>query len=87
MAKEKTIDFNYGFLKDKITQVCGTQAAFAARLGVSKQTLSNKLNNKNTFSHEEIYKTSTILDLSESEIMRCFFIPRELKKFTPKHEE
>ena len=46
MAKEKTIAFNYGFLKDKITQVCKTQANFAARLGISKQSLSNKLNNK-----------------------------------------
>lgn len=87
MAKGKTMDFSYGFLKDKITQVCGTQAEFAKRLGISKQCLSNKLNNKNMFSHEEIFKSSVILDLSEPEIMRCFFIPVELKKFTPKTQE
>ena len=87
MAKERTINFNYGFLKDKITQVCGTQAIFAQRLGISKQSLSGKLNNKNMFSHEEIYKASTILGLSELEITRCFFISRELKKFTPEEKE
>ena len=76
MAKEKTIAFNYGFLKDKITQVCKTQANFAARLGISKQSLSYKLNNKTMFSHEEIYKTSVILSLSDMEVSRCFFIPR-----------
>ncbi len=76
MAKEKTVIFNYGFLKDKIVQKCKTQAVFASELGISKQSLSNKLNNKSMFSHEEIYNSAIILELDETDIVRCFFIRR-----------
>ncbi len=83
MKATKTVSFNYGFLKDKITQMCGTQAVFAEKLGISKQSLSNKLNNKSQFSHDEIYRISVLLQLDNAEIGRCFFIARQLKTFTP----
>lgn len=65
--------FNYNFLKGKIVEKCGSQAKFAESLGVSDQSLSAKLLNKIKFSQEEIYKTIKILELTDSETIKCFF--------------
>ena len=67
---------NYGFLKDKIKEKCGSQAMFARLLGISKQSLSAKLNNKVPFSHGEIFKSIKILELNNTDLERCFFMPR-----------
>ncbi len=64
---------NYGFLKSKIAEVYGTQADFARALGISTQALSSKLNNKQHFSHEQIYKSTVLLRLNSTDIERCFF--------------
>jgi transcriptional regulator with XRE-family HTH domain len=72
----KKILMNYGFLKEKITIKCGTQEEFAKRLGISKQSLSNKLNNKTAFTHEEIFKSMNILELNNVDLECCFFMPR-----------
>ena len=76
MKREKTVNFYYGFLRDKITEKCGTQEVLAKRLGISKQSLSNKLNNKTMFTHDEMYRLSVILQLDSNEVERCFFIAR-----------
>ncbi len=72
----KKILMNYGFLKEKISDKCGTQEAFAKRLGISKQSLSNKLNNKTSFTHSEIFESMVILELNNTDLERCFFMPR-----------
>lgn len=68
------IQMNYGFLKAKIVESCGNQKNFAEKLGISVQSLSEKLNNKKPFKHEEIEKSRVILSLDGVELERCFFI-------------
>lgn len=65
---------NYGFLKAKIQEKCGNQVVFAKELGISPQSLSAKLNNKSSFSHEQITKSKEILKLNTEDLERCFFI-------------
>lgn len=68
----KTV-FNYIFLKDKIARKYGSQSNFAKALNISYQEMSNKINNKSSFSQEQIYTAVQLLNLSESEVVACFF--------------
>lgn len=66
-------EFNYIFLKDKIARKYGSQSNFAKALNISYQEMSNKINNKSSFSQEQIYTAVQLLNLSESEVVSCFF--------------
>lgn len=72
----KRVEINYIFLKDKIKRQFGKNSEFAKQLGISNQELSNKLNNKSSFTQEQIIACKQILCLSEAETYNCFFIPR-----------
>ncbi|MBR2506643.1 MAG: DUF739 family protein [Bacilli bacterium] len=69
----KTVIFNYVCLKDKISKKFGNQNNFANAIGISYQELSSKLNNKTSFTQEQIYKCIDLLSLNETEILACFF--------------
>lgn len=64
---------NYSFLRGKIVEVCGSNTVFAEKLGISTQELSNKLNNKSSFTQEQIDEAIVILSLNECELRKCFF--------------
>lgn len=66
-------NMNYSFLRGKIVEVCGSNNAFAEKLGISTQELSNKLNNKSSFTQEQIDEAIIILSLNSSEVVKCFF--------------
>lgn len=68
----KTV-FNYIFLKDKIAKKFGSQSNFAKAMNISYQEMSNKLNNKTSFSQDQIYAAVQLLSLSETEVVSCFF--------------
>lgn len=69
----KTVIFNYVYLKDKISKKFGSQNNFANALGISYQELSSKLNNKTSFTQEQVYKCINLLSLNETETIACFF--------------
>ena len=69
----RTIAFNYVYLKDKISKKYGNQKNFANALSISYQELSNKLNNKTSFTQEQIYKCMDLLGLNETDVFACFF--------------
>lgn len=67
---------NYGFLKEIISDRLGKQKDLADLLGISLTALTNKLNNKVSFTYKECVKISAILNLNEVETYRCFFIAK-----------
>ena len=64
---------NYSFLRGKIVEVCGSNTVFAEKLGISTQELSNKLNNKSSFTQKQIDESIVILSLGECELGKCVF--------------
>lgn len=65
--------YDYAKLNGKIVEMCGTQAVFAEKMGLSERTISLKLNNKVAFKQPEIQKALLILGLTESDIQTYFF--------------
>lgn len=66
--------YDYKKLNGRIVEVCGTQAVFAEKMGLSERTISMKLNNKISWKQTEIQKAIEILGLSDEDIQIYFFI-------------
>ena len=85
------MEFDYSKLRGRIREICGTQEAFADLMGISKPTMSAKLNNKSEFTQPEIIKAVNVLSLGYDEISPYFFTPvvqisepeRDKQKETP----
>ncbi len=67
--------FDYSKLRGKIREKYGTEGEFAKALGISKTSLSDKLNNKVSFTSSEINKACELLDISIRFIPIYFFTP------------
>lgn len=65
--------YNYKKLNGRIIEMCGTQAVFAKKMGLSERTISLKLNNKIAWKQTEIQKAVDILDLLDKDIQVYFF--------------
>lgn len=65
--------YDYSKLNGRIIEKCGTKTKFAEMMGLSKRTISLKLNNKIYFKQPEIQKALKILDLTIDEIQVYFF--------------
>lgn len=65
--------FKYSKLRGRIREVCQTQEDFADLIGVSKTSLSAKLNNKVVFTQAEIHKAADVLKILPEEIYAYFF--------------
>lgn len=65
--------YNYSKLNGRIVEICGTQAIFAEKMGLSERTISLKLNNKVPWKQTEITKACEILLIPEDEIQSYFF--------------
>ena len=65
--------FDFRKLRGKIVEKYSTVSAFAQAFGVSKNTLSKKLNNQVKFSADDIIKIVDMLDIPENEINEYFF--------------
>ena len=64
---------SYNKLRGRIIEKFGNQGAFAEAMGISRQWVSMKLNNKSEFSQSEILKWCDVLEISEREIVDYFF--------------
>ncbi len=68
------MSYNYGKLRGRIKEICGTQDSFANRLGMGRVSLSQRLNNQLEFSQAEILKSCDILEIDREEIPAYFFV-------------
>lgn len=66
---------DYSYLRGKIIENCKSNYAYAKKIGISNTELSNKLNNKSSFTQKQISDSIKILNLNENDIMKCFFYP------------
>lgn len=67
---------NYDKLRGKIREVFHTQEAFAEALGISKTSLSKKLNGSVSFTQDEMNKACELLDIPKEFIPVYFFTPK-----------
>lgn len=64
--------FYYRKLKGKITEKCGTQREFAEKMGLSENSVSNKLSRNRNWTQDEMLKACEILSIPVSK-MHLFF--------------
>lgn len=67
------MEFDFRLLTGLIIAVFGSRVAFAKALGISKGTLSMKLNNKVKFTPQEITKCCELLHIDQNDIGLYFF--------------
>jgi hypothetical protein len=70
--------FDYSELKGRIITRFGNFANFAEAINLSRSQLSDRLNNKVKFRHEDILASCSadVLDISAEQIGRYFFTPK-----------
>jgi len=71
--------FEYSKLLGKIKETHGTQNKFSLALGISRTSLSLRLNNRVEFSQNEIKKACSLLGLNENEMPKYFFTEKVQK--------
>lgn len=71
--------FNYSFLRGKIKEVVGTESEFAGLIGISKVSLSGKLNNKIFWNQDEMILTGQVLKIDNKDLHKYFFT-KQVKK-------
>ncbi len=67
------MSYDYSKLQGRIVEKCGTQSAFAKRMGLSERSISLKLNNKLFWKQPEMQRAANVLEFPESEIQSYFF--------------
>lgn len=67
------IMYNYSKLKGRVTECFDTQENFANAMGMSRVSISQKLNNISYFSQYEIDKACGLLSIDTTEIPTYFF--------------
>ena len=65
--------FDYSKLRGRIVEKYGTQCEFAKAFGISNNSMSRKLNNKNSFSVDDIIKITPMLDIQPNDVSSYFF--------------
>lgn len=68
--------FDFSLLTGRIIAVYGSRQAFAEAVGISKGTLSMKLNNRSRITFEEVIKWAELLGIIPEEIGLYFFTPK-----------
>ena len=70
------VAFDYAKLKGRIIEKCGSQKAFADKLGITEATMTSKLAGSTYFSQNEIIRSMDILDIEPGSVTAYFFTPR-----------
>ena len=68
--------FDYAKLRGRIIETCGTQSAFAAKIGLSEHSVSQKLNNRRGWKQAEMQQAVNILGIAVTDICTYFFTPK-----------
>jgi hypothetical protein len=64
---------DFAKLRGKIIEKYGKNYAFAAALGISTHTLSERLNNQRPWNYDDISRSIEILEIPEAEVFDYFF--------------
>lgn len=70
------MSWDYSKLRGRIKEICGTQDAFADKIGIGRVSLSQRLNNALEFSQDEMFKSCDVLNIDKSDIPIYFFTPK-----------
>ena len=65
--------YGYDKLRGRIIEKYGTQGKFAEKLGISKNSMSKKMNCEKGFSQDDIIVWSELLDIEKEEYGAYFF--------------
>lgn len=65
--------FTYNKLRGRIVEKYGSQNKFADRIGISKQSVSLKMNGKTEFSQNDIDVWANALDIEREQYVEFFF--------------
>ena len=65
--------YDYSKLNGKITEVYGSQRAFAIAMGLSSEAINKKLNNKTYWRQPDIAKACGLLEIEPKDIPIYFF--------------
>lgn len=65
--------YTYNKLRGRIVEMYGTQGKFAEELGISKNSVSKKMNCQTEFSQEDIIRWSMLLNVKKDEYGEYFF--------------
>lgn len=74
--------FDYSKLRGKIKEIYNTQADFATEIGMSRGSLSQRLNNVLDFSQSEMENAARLLCFEKEDIPAYFFVTK-----VQKHEQ
>lgn len=67
---------SYSKLRGKITEIFGTQEAFAEAIGMNKATISAKLNGRTDWTRIEMEQACSLLMIPLAEMHFYFFCPK-----------
>lgn len=73
------MSWDYSKLKGKIKEKFSTQDNFAEALGMSRTSLSQRLNNQLEFSQNEIARAMNLLGEDEANMVQFFYTPKVQK--------
>lgn len=65
--------YSYRKLRGRIIELFGTQEAFARKIGLSKNSMSLKMNGHTSFSQADVKLWSELLGIKTDEIGQYFF--------------
>jgi len=65
--------FDYTKLRKRIREMCGTQAVFARRLGLSANSMTKRLSSRVPFTYVEMETALQLLEIDWREIRLYFF--------------
>lgn len=65
--------FDYSALRGRIVEYYGTTTAFASKIGISRSSISLKLNNKSGWKQDEIERARSALNIKVPEVPKYFF--------------
>ena len=67
------MSFKYNKLRGRIVEICGSQAEFSKKIGLSEQIISAKLSGNSSFTQDNIIAWSEVLDIDQNDIGSYFF--------------
>ena len=67
------MEFNYNKLRGRIVEICGSQSAFAQKVGQSEQIITAKLAGRSSFTQGNIVSWCKVLDIDQNDIGSYFF--------------
>ena len=65
--------FDYRFFRGLIRGKGYSEGTFAKKIGITRQSFSNKVRNVSSFTQDEMLKTKIFLNLSDKDLVKCFF--------------